>query len=77
VYSSYVLIDVEPGMEKSVFYIISKLSLISDANLLLGDHDIIVKIEAEDMREIGSFVLNSIRSIDGVSNTKTLACAIL
>jgi len=64
-------------MEKSVFYIISKLSLISDANLLLGDHDIIVKIEAEDMREIGSFVLNSIRSIDGVSNTKTLACAIL
>ena len=74
-YSSYVLIDVEPGMEKSVFSTISKLSLISDANLLLGDHDIIVKIQAEDMREIGTFVINAIRSIEGVSNTKTLACA--
>ncbi|PDH24028.1 MAG: hypothetical protein CND84_05095 [Marine Group II euryarchaeote MED-G35] len=35
----------------------------------------ILKIEAESMGEIAKLVVDSVRSIPGVTNTKTLACA--
>jgi DNA-binding Lrp family transcriptional regulator len=48
---------------------------VSDANLLFGDHDLIVKLEADNMGSIARLVVESIRSVPGVLNTKTLACA--
>ncbi len=73
--SGYVLLDVEPGSEYSVFEQASSLPFVSDAQVLFGDHDMILKIEADSMGEIAKLVVDSIRSIEGVTNTKTLACA--
>jgi len=71
----YVLINVEPGAEYEVYNAASELPFVVDANLLFGDHDLILKIEAENMGVIARLVVDNIRSIDGVLNTKTLACA--
>jgi len=71
----YVLINVEPGAEYEVFNAASKLAFVVDVNLLFGDHDLILKIEAENMGLIAQLVVENIRSIEGVLNTKTLACA--
>tara|TARA_Y100001970_G_scaffold53658_2_gene67983 strand:+ start:18989 stop:19222 length:234 start_codon:yes stop_codon:yes gene_type:complete len=71
----YVLVNVDPGAELDVFNTVSKFPFVIDANLLFGDHDLILKIEANDMGDIARLVVKSIRSIPGVSNTKTLACA--
>ena len=71
----YVLVNVEPGSEVDVFNAASSLSFVTDANLLFGDHDLIVKLEAENMGDIARLVVESIRTIPGVLNTKTLACA--
>jgi len=71
----YVLVNVEPGSEFSVFNEVSDLPFVVDSNLLFGDHDLILKIEASNMGEIARLVVDSIRSINGVINTKTLACA--
>ena len=73
--TGYVLVDVEPGNEYSVYEQASKLSFVSDAQILFGDHDMILKIEADSMGEIAKLVVDSVRSIEGVTNTKTLACA--
>ena len=73
--SGFVLLDVEPGSEHSVYEKASSLPFVSDAQVLFGDHDMILKIEAESMGEIAKLVVDSIRSIRGVTNTKTLACA--
>ena len=73
--TGYVLVDVEPGNEYSVYEQASKLSFVSDAKILFGDHDMILKIEADSMGEIAKLVVDSVRSIEGVTNTKTLACA--
>ena len=70
-----VLINVEPGAEYEVYNSASELPFVVDANLLFGDHDLILKIEAENMGVIARLVVDNIRSIDGVLNTKTLACA--
>ena len=71
----YVLVNVEPGSEVEVFNSASSLSFVTDANLLFGDHDLIVKLEADNMGDIARLVVESIRAIPGVLNTKTLACA--
>ena len=73
--SGYVLVNVEPGAETSVFDKLSKLSFVSDINHLVGDYDIIIKVEADGIGVIAGMVVDSIRSIPGISNTKTLACA--
>ena len=71
----YVLIYVEPGSESSVHQAASALACVTDANLLFGDYDLIVKVEGDSMGDIARNVVESIRSIPGVVNTKTLACA--
>ena len=73
--TGYVLLDVEPGTEYAVFEEASSLAFVSDAQVLFGDHDMILKIEADSMGEIAKLVVDSVRSIEGVTNTKTLACA--
>ena len=71
----YVLINVEPGSESSVSDIASSLDCVTDSNLLFGDYDLIVKVEGDNMGDIARNVVESIRSIPGDVNTKTLACA--
>ena len=73
--SGYVLINVEPGSESDVYKVALSLDCVTDGNMLFGDYDLIVKIEASSMGEIARHVVESIRAIPGVANTKTLACA--
>ncbi len=71
----YVLINVQPGTEQEVFRDIKALPHVTDATVLFGDHDLIVKLEAGDLATIAKAVVEHIRSVEGVVNTKTLAGA--
>ena len=51
------------------------MSFVMDVHVLFGDHDMILKIEADNMGEIARLVVDSVRAIEGVTNTMTLACA--
>ena len=73
--TGYVLINVEPGYEFSVYESIGKIGQVADSTLLFGDYDLIAKVVAEDMALIAQFVVENIRQIEGVQNTKTLAGA--
>jgi len=39
---------------------------------ILGWYDIIIKIRIDDSKKLGNFVLNKIRTINGVTSTRTL-----
>jgi DNA-binding Lrp family transcriptional regulator len=54
---------------------LQKLDSVSDATVLFGDYDLIVKLEASDLSSIAKAVVESIRQIPGVLDTKTLAGA--
>ena len=73
--TGFVLINVAPGSEIEVQKAASKMDFVSEANVLFGDHDLIVKVEADSVGDIARMVVESIRSISGVTTTKTLACA--
>lgn len=71
----YVLINVKPGSEMDVYEIVKELDMVEDATLLFGDYDLLAKMCSESMGEIAAAVVEKIRSIEGVNDTKTLAGA--
>ena len=71
----FVLISVEPTYEQKIYDKLSKLPEIIEICPLLGWYDLIVKIEAKDSDELGSHIINKIRTIEGIKNTRTLTGA--
>ena len=68
----FVLMHVSPLHETEVFNKLSKLQEVIEVHPLLGEYDFIAKIEAEDYESIGQIIINKIRTIYGVIDTKTL-----
>ncbi|WP_337860887.1 Lrp/AsnC ligand binding domain-containing protein [Ferroplasma sp.] len=69
---AFVLIRVIPGKEHEVYNRVSLLKYVTEVHPLLGEYDIIVRIDTENMSEIGKLVIQDIRTISGVVDTKTL-----
>jgi DNA-binding Lrp family transcriptional regulator len=68
----FVLISAAPGREKDVFVEIQKIKEVVELHPLFGEYDLIAKISAEDFNALGQIVVDKIRSIPGVVETKTL-----
>ena len=68
----FVLITIAPMQEHDVSTKLSKVPEVIELHPLSGEYDLIAKIEAEDFEKLGSIVVNKIRSIEGVIDTKTL-----
>lgn len=68
----FVLITTAPGKEHNVYNALLNMSEIVELHPLLGEYDIIAKIETKDYNELGKIVISKIRTIDGVIDTKTL-----
>ena len=68
----FVLIIAAPAHEHEVYYKLSKVSEIIELHPLFGEYDLIAKVDAEDFEKLGSIVVNKIRTIEGVIDTKTL-----
>jgi len=61
-----------PALEHEAYNILFKMPEIIELHPLFGGYGPITKIEAEDFEKIGEIVINKIRSIEGVIDTKTL-----
>ena len=68
----FVLINTVPAHEHEVYNKLSKVSEIVEIHPLFGEFDIIAKIEADDFESLGNIVLNKIRTIEGIIDTKIL-----
>ena len=68
----FVLIGVEPTKEKEVYQKLLRLDQIVELYPLFGEYDLIAKIEAGDYNALGKVVVDEMRVIPGVVNTKTL-----
>ena len=68
----FVLMHVSPLHEYEVFNKLSKLHEVIEVHPLFGEYDLIAKIEAEDYESIGEIILQKIKTIKGITDTKTL-----
>jgi len=71
----YVLVNVTPGMEIEAYNTIKGMDNVDDITVLFGDYDLIVKLVADSLASIAKTVVETIRPVEGVINTKTLAGA--
>tara|TARA_A200000159_G_scaffold151610_1_gene161898 strand:- start:479 stop:715 length:237 start_codon:yes stop_codon:yes gene_type:complete len=71
----YVLVNVTPGMEIEAYNTIKGMQNVDDITVLFGDYDLIIKLVANDLASIAKTVVETIRPVNGVLNTKTLAGA--
>lgn len=54
--------------------IISKMDSVYEVSLISGEWDIIIKVRAKSVEDIGSLVIDKLRSMKGVEKTQTCVC---
>ena len=68
----FVLISTAPTKEHDVYNQLIKVDDIVELHPLFGEYDLIAKIETGDYNNLGQIVVDRIRSVNGVIDTKTL-----
>ena len=68
----FVFISSAPMREQDIYNELSKIKEIVDLHPLFGDYDLIAKVEAEDLNRLSQVVVDKIRSVPGIIDTKTL-----
>ena len=72
---AYVLVKVDVGKDREVFdeiLALRKVYKVGEVGSLFGVYDLIVKVEAEALRDMEAFVFDALRQIPGVRETVTL-----
>ena len=72
---AYILITTATGKENSVLDRIRDLPELTEAHQLFGQYDIIARMETEDYDRLCDVVLQKVRSVQGVTGSRTLICA--
>jgi len=68
----FVLVSTAPAKEHEVYNILNELPEIVELHPLFGEYDLIAKIETDDFNRLGQIVVDKVRTIPGVIDTKTL-----
>lgn len=68
----FVLISVAPPHIRKAYKELSNVPGVVELNALFGEYDLIAKIEVENVEDLTKIVLDKIRTIKGISNTRTL-----
>lgn len=69
--SAFVLIDVIGDHTKSAFKTITRIQGVKTVYIVTGPYDLIVHIEAQNLKDLNDLVLPRIRGVDGVTKTST------
>jgi len=70
--TGFALLSISPLHEKTVFEALRNVPEIKEIHPLFGEYDILVKMECRDIDQIGELVIQKIRSLKGVVDSKTL-----
>jgi len=71
----FVLINAAPAKERELKEKLESIDEVIEVYPLFGEWDLIVKIETETLKLLGQTIVDKIRSIAGVIDTKTLTGA--
>jgi len=68
----YVMITCDVGFEKSVIAELKKVSLVKEIKGVIGEYDILVKLESNDSNELKNIIPSKIRKIPNIRTSLTL-----
>ena len=68
----FILITTEPGCEVQVREEVSKIECVKGQWIVFGNDDLFVKVEAENESKLTHCIVQEIRSVEGICETRTL-----
>jgi DNA-binding Lrp family transcriptional regulator len=72
---AYILIQTEVGKAADVAAQIAKISGVTEAEGVTGPYDVVVRVNAEDVDDLGKLVASQIQAVSGI--TRTLTCPVV
>jgi len=69
---AYVLITVKSGSEREFLTQISEFDEVVEANLVIGENDIVIKINVKDIAQMDKFLTDKLRVLPDVFLTTTM-----
>ena len=70
--TGFVLITTKPGMEQDVRNNLDGIEHVTNRWMLFGEYDLIAKVEADEEYTLTNVIVEEIRPITGIIDTKTL-----
>ena len=68
----FVLMTTLPGKENSVRQALDKVELVTDHWMLFGEYDLIARVQADEEYALTRCIVEEIRQLPGIKETKTL-----
>ncbi|MBT61369.1 MAG: AsnC family transcriptional regulator [Euryarchaeota archaeon] len=68
----FVLITTQPGSENEVRAALDSIQFVTDRWMLFGEYDLIARVQADDEYALTRCIVEEIRILDGIADTKTL-----
>ena len=73
--SAYVLIQTQVGKVAHVAQALNDLDGVESAEDITGPYDVIARIQAPSLDQLGRLVVSRVQAVDGV--TRTLTCTVI
>tara|TARA_B100000614_G_C14292303_1_gene388348 strand:+ start:118 stop:351 length:234 start_codon:yes stop_codon:yes gene_type:complete len=68
----FVLITTQPGEEESVRSALDGIEHVTDRWMLFGEFDILARVQADDEFTLTRCIVEEIRPLNGIQDTKTM-----
>ena len=72
---AYILIQTDVGRAATVASAIARLEGVAQAEDVTGPYDVIARVEASTVDELGKLVIAKIQDVEGI--TRTLTCTVV
>ena len=69
---AYILITVKSGSEREFLKEVSEFKEVVEANLVIGENDVVIKVKAEDVSQLDKFLTDKLRVLPDVFLTTTM-----
>ena len=72
---AYILMVVDAGKEINARDELLKMDFVEEAEIVYGEFDVVCKVNAKDLKELASTIIDKIRRVPGVNLTSTMIIA--
>ncbi|MDH5423236.1 MAG: Lrp/AsnC ligand binding domain-containing protein [Acidimicrobiia bacterium] len=72
---AYLLVQSEVGRAAHVATEVRKIPGVQSADDVTGPYDVIIKVSADDVDQLGKLVVARVQAVEGI--TRTLTCAVV
>ena len=73
--AAYILIQAEVGSSSDVAHAAKEVAGVAQVDAITGPYDVLVRVEADNMDELGKKIVSDIQKIPGI--TRTLTCPVV